>query len=321
MNVGITFGLFVFLVLANYRLSGSVLYPPFIFCMMWLFDLFVYCLHLVEMDTINSKTLLVISIGAILFSIGGSCAFLVPRSLIRIRIVLINTTQQTQLQQRSKLVKVFLIAALAVGVFFMIRHTFADAMTGAGDSFLSSARNAAVENTLENGEQFSILTYVLPWSIYAAVLFSLEGHNRSFWIMTGIAFIACVFSTGRTPFLFLVSALTATYLLKRNQLSFLFAMRFARWPILGFLLLFTGLIFTNKDTSSLRLGFGGVALLLAVNYIVGPTAALNYFLGHQQEYSGLPNHTFKFFLKIASALHFVQYTSQPIDDAFVLVPF
>jgi oligosaccharide repeat unit polymerase len=118
----------------------------------------------------------------------------------------------------------------------------------------------------------------------------------------------------------LFAALTGAYLLKTDRLSFLSALRLVKWPFLVFLLLFVGLIFTNKDTSNIGLGAGGVALLLVVNYIVGPLAAFNYFLTHQQEYFQSSYRTLKFVTQIAEALRLT--APAPVSyDQFVYVPF
>jgi oligosaccharide repeat unit polymerase len=44
-------------------------------------------------------------------------------------------------------------------------------------------------------------------------------------------------------------------------------------------------------------------------------------LQHIQDYAGQPNHTFKFFLGIASALHLTAYETPAVYDNFVLVPY
>ena len=41
---------FLFLVVLNYRAQRSVLFPPFIFCAMWLLDLAVFRSGLIEVD-------------------------------------------------------------------------------------------------------------------------------------------------------------------------------------------------------------------------------------------------------------------------------
>jgi len=58
-----------------------------------------------------------------------------------------------------------------------------------------------------------------------------------------------------------------------------------------------------------------------VSYIIGPTAAFDYFMEHRQDFANLPHHTFKFFLNIAAKLHVGQYQGGGGFADFVLVPY
>jgi len=51
------------LVIANYRFKRSVLYPPFLFCAMWLFDTCLYRLGLIQVDPLHPATLYLIAAG------------------------------------------------------------------------------------------------------------------------------------------------------------------------------------------------------------------------------------------------------------------
>jgi oligosaccharide repeat unit polymerase len=327
IGADLTIGLLVCLAVTNYQINKSVLYPPFIFCTMWLLVLGLYRLNLVEMDTVHAETFAVLSIGAVLFSIGGACALLVPRKMICTRLVLFRRPLENVVPtpDRSKLMKYCIIFALAVGVCFMVGHEFTLAGQGISGGFLQRARDVGFQAQAEGQSQFPIYSYVLLWSIYASVLFQLEHRDNSSWIMTGIAFIACIFSTGRTGLLLLVSSLTCVHLIKANRHSFLAAMRLIRWPLLAFLLLWTLLIFTNKDTAVFGTGIGATILLFLVSYTVGPIVAFDYFLKHPEYYVGTPHHTFRFFLGLASFMHIIPFV--PIDpllskySPYVSVPF
>jgi oligosaccharide repeat unit polymerase len=58
-----------------------------------------------------------------------------------------------------------------------------------------------------------------------------------------------------------------------------------------------------------------------VEYIIGPTAALDYVLQHPQDYANLPHHTFRLFLRITSTSGLMSYHPPPALDAFIFVPF
>jgi len=52
---------FLLLVVLNYRAHRSVLYPPFIFCAMWLLVLLVVRLGLIELDPVHGNTLALVA--------------------------------------------------------------------------------------------------------------------------------------------------------------------------------------------------------------------------------------------------------------------
>jgi len=56
----------------------SVLYPPFIFCALWLLYLAVIRLDLIKFHPIHGNTLAIVSVRAASFSVGGLLAGLVP---------------------------------------------------------------------------------------------------------------------------------------------------------------------------------------------------------------------------------------------------
>jgi len=62
---------FLLLVFLNYRAQRSVLYPPFIFCTMWLLVLEVFRSGLIEVDPVHNKTLASAMIETDSFSVAG----------------------------------------------------------------------------------------------------------------------------------------------------------------------------------------------------------------------------------------------------------
>jgi oligosaccharide repeat unit polymerase len=312
MNVEAALALLVLLVLGNYWLSRSVLYPPFLFCGMWLLVLSMYRMNLIETYPIHSNTLLILAMGSVLFTAGGILAMLCPSELIRTRFIL------TRFPARNKITKPLLIVFLFCGLPLLLRALLTMAASGVGNTIFQRARTGGVDFGASSGSP--LLVYFILWSLYAAPLFLVERRDKSFWFMTFIAFTAGILSTGRLPMLMLISALTCVHLLKTDRVALWPALKFARIPILLFLCLYLGLIFLLKDTSIFEGGIGTIILYFLVSYIVGPTAALDYFVQNPQEFSA-PNHTFKFFMGIASKLHIVNY--QPVTGygVFLEVPY
>jgi len=305
------------LMMLNYRFYRSVLYPPFMFSTMWFLVFVVYQANFIEIDPLHGQTILLVGMGALLFSLGGILARLVPKQLIDAKLTLGTAVPK---YASNKTLKYLLIAALFIGTLLILRSTLAAGAQGIGGTFLQRARSAGVENQNGGTQAITVLTYVPVWCTFTSMLFLVEGKNRLFWIMSLIAFTCAVLTTGRGPILLLFSALLAIYLLKDRKDNFTAALKFARVPILVFLCLFIGLIFTNKDTSIVSGGVLGVILFFAVGYIVTPVAALDYVLQHPSQYADAPQHTFKFLLQVAASLRFVQYTPPPFLDQFVTVP-
>jgi oligosaccharide repeat unit polymerase len=303
--------------LANYRLRRSVLYPPFLFCAMWLLDAIVYRLHLIDINPLHPITMYVIAAGAILFSLGGLCAFLAPETMIATRLTIIGRPKIA-----ASWLKYLIVLFLAVCVCFAIHAMMvvAAGAGGVGGLFFAVARETVIENINEGHESIPWYSYAATWTIFAATLFQTERRDRVSWIAAAIAFVSCVISGGRGGFLFLFSSLICVYLIKATRERFAVAMRFARWPIAGFFLLFAGLLFVDKNISTTTdvLTFAGRSV---VSYIVGPVAALDQVLLHPFDYAGAPNHTFRFFLQIGSWLGLVSYTPAPGLDKFIFVPF
>jgi oligosaccharide repeat unit polymerase len=312
MSVDTAIVLLAALILGNYWLSRSVLYPPCWFCGVWLIDFSFYRLDLTPVDTLHPKAIGIIGFGALMFSIGGGLALLAPRNLLEARLIL------TRFPPRNKIVKPAVTLFLLCGIPLLLHNLMAMAAQGTGNTIFQRARTGgAAAGDAAN----PIGTYFILWALYAAPLFLLERRDKLFWLMTGIAFVASLLSTGRLPMLMLISSLTVVELMTSDRLKFLPALKFARIPLLIFAFLYFGLIFLTKDTTIFdEGGIGALIVIFLVGYTVGPTAALDYFIEHPNDYPVQPNHTFKFFLGIASHLHLIAYQPPPPED-FIIVPF
>jgi oligosaccharide repeat unit polymerase len=312
MSIDSILALLMLLVVVNYWVSRSVLYPPFLFSSMWLMVFFLYRLDLTPMDPLHSETIGIAGLGALLFSFGGGMAMLAPRNIIETRLIL------TRFPPRNTLIKYLLIVFLACGIPLQIRNIMHQATLGVGNTVFQRARTAGL--VAPESAPNPILAYFTLWALYAAPLFLIERRDKSFWAMASVAFMASLLSTGRVPFLMLIGSLLSVQLIMTHRQKFWDALKFARIPILLFFCLYFGLIFVSKDTTVFEGSIATILLLFLVAYIVGPTVAFDYFLRHPQDYASAPHHTFKFFLGIGSALHLVTYVPAPPED-FLLVPF
>lgn len=313
---------FLFLVMLNYRARRSVLYPPFIFCAMWLLVLLVVRSGLVELDPVHGNTLAIVAAGAASFSAGGLLAGLAPREWLRIHIHIHLFTPRPK--KTSEFLRNMLIIVLLCGLPVMFYHTWQLGRSqGSGLNILMQARLAMVEEVRDEKPSASTVLAATFTSIatLASLLMATEKKDRKFWIVTAVALIACVLSTGRVDLLILISGLSAIRLLQRKQESLLCALRLLRWPIALFVALYIGLIFANKNTETMTGGVTGIATVLVLSYIACPLAAFDRVVQSPADFIMTASHTFKFPLRLAAALHLTNYTSPPLLDSFVFVPF
>jgi oligosaccharide repeat unit polymerase len=309
---------FLLLVVLNYRAHRSVLYPPFIFCAMWLLVLLVVRLGLIELDPVHGNTLALVAAGAASFSVGGLLAGLAPRKLLRIHLFPPKPKRTPDFLRNT------LLIVLLCGLPLMLYHTLQLSKSqGGGFDILKQARLEMVEEVKneEPSGAVSLAATFTSFATFASFLFATEKKDWKFWVVTATAFFACILSTGRTNLLMLISGLCATRLLQTKRESLLGAIRLLRWPIALFVALFIGLIFTNKDTREIDGGTTGAVTYFVFAAIVGPLAAFDRVVQQPGDYITTANHSFQFPLRIAAALHLTNYTRPPVLDSFVYVPF
>jgi oligosaccharide repeat unit polymerase len=315
LNLSLIF--FLLLLVLNYREHRSVLFPPFIFCAMWLLCLVVIRSNLIDLDPIHGNTLAIVAAGATAFSVGGWIAGLVPRKLLRIHLFAPKPERTPDLLRNT------LMIALLCGLPAMFYQTLQLSNSqGGGFNILMQARLAMFENA-QSGKlsvPFWVNDY-LRIVIFASLLFFTEKKDRQFWAVTVVAFIACILSTGRGDLVILIAGLSTISLLQRKQESFLVAMRILRWPIVLVSALWIGLIFTNKDTKGMTGGAAGIAATFVLSYIAGPLAAFDSVVQSPAGFMSISSHTFQFPLHLAATLHLTDYTMPPVLDSFVFVPF
>jgi oligosaccharide repeat unit polymerase len=315
----VDFALIFFLLLAtlNYRVHRSVLYPPFIFSLMWLLDLTLLRSGLIEVDPLHGNTIAIVTAGAAAFSLGGLFAGLAPEKLLRIHIFP-SSTAKTPDMLRNFLV-VILLCGLPV-MFYQILQL--SRSVGGGVNILMQARMAGVE-AAERGEPSRplFMTYFIILALSSSLLFATEKRNRQFWIVTVIAFFVCILSTGRTDLLLLISGLGAIQLLQTKRETLFDAIRMLRWPIALFIFLYIVLIFTNKNTDDIQGGVVGIATYFVLSYIVGPLAAFDKVVQHPADFLTNSSHVFQAPLKFAAALHLISFDPPPKIDEFSFVPF
>lgn len=302
------------MLLGNYWMLRSVLYPPFIFCLMWFLDLCVYRAGLIQIDTLHTNTLWLITGGAALFSAGGLLVKLLPRYLVEARF------RYAPSALRSRLPKYILLGVFALSVPLIVHDRIVKASQGTGTSFMERSRNAAIQDALNGGSATDyVVNSLAPLAILVVLLFSFEERDWTYRCALAFAIFANLIGGGRAGLLSLILSLTCLHLLRRHKESLWSALRFAKWPLLVFAAAYVGLIFVSKDTASYE-GVGGLLSFFLVGYLIGPTAALDHVVQRPGDFT-VANHTFQFLLKPAAALGLLPYTPPPVFDKFLSVPF
>ena len=319
MFLDFTLIFFFLLVLVNYRVQRSVLYPPFIFCAMWLLDLTLVRLNLIELDPVHGNTLAIVAAGAMFFSAGGILAGLVPRILLATHIDIFRPLERNTSDSLRNTLTIVLLCALPVMFYQVLQLSKAQ---GGGLNVLMQARLELIDEI--NGGESSLPVLIIGYiSLYAnltALLFATGKRDRKYWTVTAVALFACILATGRTNILLLLSGLSTIYLLRTKKESLLSAARFLRWPLAAFLALFVTLIFTNKNTDGMIGGVAEIATFSIISYIVGPLAAFDGVVQNPSNFPMDSSHILEFPLHLASSLHLIE--SQPkMISSFVFVPF
>jgi oligosaccharide repeat unit polymerase len=318
ISIDLALILFFLLVTLNYAMHRSVLYPPFIFCAMWLLDLVVIRSNVIQLDPIHANTLAIVGAGALAFSLGGIFTRFVPRAVLGIRLLPFKTGE-TPDSLRTALMTILL---LSLPVMFYQVWLLANQPKSITGLLLSARMNSVQMNQNEEASlPIFILGYFSSIAIYTALLFNIEKRDRKSLVVTMIAIIAGILATGRTDLLLLLSGLGAITLLHKKQEKLLPAIKLLRWPIALFLALWIGLLFTNKSTQDTGGGVVSIATSALLVYMTGPLAAFDKVVQHPAEFAMAASHTFQFPLRVAAYLHLAEYIKPPAFDAYVFIPF
>lgn len=307
------------LTVLNYYVGRrNVLYPAFLFSLVWLVGFCLYMVPLVETDELAPYTLAVVVSCVVFFSAGAA--------IFRRRVY---PSQVAVYSGRSVMPKraIFFYCLAVLPVFFW--ETQRLSAQGGVEGLLASARVAIIEAVQSGEKPYENLVYstAATLAMFVAFVFLIEAREwrkERAWVWGSIlvALAYAVLSTGRTMLLALVSGLVGIYLLKQRRFSAKDAWRFVRWPLAIFLVLFSVLVPFTENIS--RGSEGPTATGMFETYVFGyavlPLAAFNHVLLHPSEYKYDPNHTFSRVLPILARFSGVKYIPPPIIDDYVWVP-
>lgn len=306
------------LVIVNLRIGrGRVLYPPFIFSLIWLIDVFVYRMSFIELDRVHLITWLLVCAGASIFSLAGWLTMVLPSRIFKVQIAEFSRPAVSA-HGRS-----LLIALCAIGLPIYFMHVWSGSLA-AGGGFLSGARQLTLATVAANRSTLTrnpITSYLPVFSIWTSIICVIEAKDKRFWIAFVTSLTICILATGRTLPLLLFSSVLAAYLIRQRKDTIRQAWRIVAIPVIVFSVLVLLLIVFEKNSSAFNGNTTAFLLNYTVAYLVSPLPALDYVLRHPVQYLHTPNHTFGFLIK---ALNVMGYSfSMPNNTAisgYVFVP-
>ena len=307
MTSGLALTFLGLLTIANYFLGRRrVLYPPFIYSAIWALDLVIFKVSPLELNEVHPITWWVITAGALVFSIGGWLTRFVPRAVI--------VTRVTEFSRPSaaNLGRVILLSICILAVPFMLRDVAQQGSGGTG-STLAAARTEYVELASEGKAADTVDSKLPLFSICVTIICLIEKRDKVFWAAFLVSMVCCVLTTGRTWILMLLAAVAVVSMLKNKKDNITGIFKYGLIPFLFFVVLFIGLIFSNKDVSNFRGNNEAVVQNFTLAYIVTPIPALDYVLTHPSEYAHAANHTFSLFTYIAYQLGYEVKLSPALD--------
>ena len=159
MTSGLALTFLGLLTVANYFVGKRrALYPPFIYSAIWTLDLVIFKVSPLEISEVHPITWWVITIGALVFSIGGWLTRFVPRALL--------TTRVTEFSRPSvsNLGRIILLSLCILAVPIML-HDVGQRASGGSGNILLDARQSYLGSTNEGEAPRNSLINNLPHSL------------------------------------------------------------------------------------------------------------------------------------------------------------
>ena len=312
--------IFLFLtVVADNIFEKSILYPPFIFNLIWFMVIFIYFIYKIfdpdEMDTLHSNTLIFIAVSNFFFSLGG---FYVLTNLKKKSLdIFFKPTKVPEIVGDI----VIMVTLLSLVLLFFKAKEYASEIQA--NNFFISLRFQLTNMRISYG----ILEYFMVFGLFASLyrlytfndfsdLRTKEKLKLILSILISFAFLAL--STARTSFfLYFITFLMTIYLKGKIRRKYIWSFFIA--SILSFLIV--GVVLNKGGSLTDSLGENirsGINHFLA--YFEGPVLAFDRFLNSDFIHTYGKN-TFRFFFALLYKLGIIE--TQPLDivKEWILVPY
>jgi oligosaccharide repeat unit polymerase len=296
----------------NYLLGGrDVLYPAFIFCVIWAVATLVYLFCPMEIDDLSWQTVLIFVGGCVSITVGcllGSSLFTKGK---------VWFAEPARNHQGDTLL--LLLCLLLLPAYVLIRVRMAGTSILSAD-FLINSKIGTIVTSLSVYESIILLLTSLLSTVTFWILL-LERRSKFLIALTAcVVFFVCI-SGGQRGTLFLVICGACVIKATRYPTRTLKSVAAKAAAAGGGAVLL--MILISLATKSETQGFGGlqIALRMAAEYIAGPLAAFNYQVMHPTVFSGQPWNTLTPLLSPLAKWGGLHIQLPPINEEFVSIPF
>jgi oligosaccharide repeat unit polymerase len=225
--------LFLFLTFVNIKIGKSLLYPPAIFSLVWSMFLFLLLLAGDLFYPIHPKTLIIYTLGALGFSLGGLFSILVVKTPFNPNMIV----RQTAFIQFAGFIAAVILFAFLPSYWNNVQQT---ATLSGFDNIWMAVRVAELQGTRQISP---ILANMVPISIiFSLILFSLKNKSKFMNLVTLMVIVlSAVYNTltaGRAGLMLLLLSLLGIYWIKNKKINikatlifgvvFIFAFSFAQ---------------------------------------------------------------------------------------------
>jgi len=300
----------------NYFVARSVVYPPFLYCGVWLIATIAYLFYPREIDLLTWESVFIFAGAAVCFSVGalvgkrrlakgGRASFDLPT----------NNSQPRRL---------LLLYSIVTVPFFL-----SDTVRISGMPFtltpewLIATRAAIINSFLAGVAPYSskFVSMAPNIAVLTAWLLILEERRRSIVILGCIvAILLSVLTTGRLVLLQFICGWMVLAVLKRKDQSITAFGKILMLSGAGALLIITALSLVTKSETQGDDAVS-VALEMTMAYAAGPLAAFDYVVDHPREFAGHSSTVFADILAPAAEIGLTRYDPPPLIDSFSYIPF
>lgn len=290
----------------------SVLFPPFIYSTIWFMDVMIFALSPFDLNTVHAITWWVISIGALIFCVGGWATCIFPNIIYASRVK--ELCRPTQ----SSFGLTVLVIICIYGAIIMFCNIYEHGGGGGFSQIMMNARNSSISMSLEGQSHSMIVANIPVLSIWVVLICMIDRRKRLFIVALICSIICCVLSTGRTDVLMLFASILSVQLFMHHKDNMAGLLRYGMLPIVSFVALFVGLVFMNKDISVFQ-DTSTVLLNFVLAYLVVSIPALDYVVRHPIELLHAPHHTFALVSSVLSYMG-ISVSKPSAIDLFTFVP-